>query len=111
MKRYFIPLVAALLAAGGCAQKTPPIRQPETAVAPATGDRPDEVIGREARQRLNAENAADLVSVMLVVNGGEVTLRGSVPSVMAAWRAEAAVRAVAGVRRVRNELFVRAPGY
>ena len=111
MERYLSLLLVVLLAVGGCAQKTPPTRQPGAAATLATEARPDEVIGREVRQRLNAENSADFVSVVVVASGGEVTLRGSVPSVMAAWRAEAAARAVAGVKRVRNELFVRAPGY
>ena len=111
MERHIILLVAVLLVAGGCAHKTPPARQPVPAAPSATEDRADETIGRDVRQRLNAENAADFVSVVVVINGGEVTLRGSVPSVMAAWRAEAAARNVAGVKRVRNDLFVRAPGY
>jgi osmotically-inducible protein OsmY len=111
MNRYCMGLLAGLLALGGCAQKTPPTGAPVPAAATAREERPDEVIGREVRQRLNAESSADFGSVVAVVSGGEVTLRGSVPSVMAAWRAEAATRAVAGVKQVHNNLFVRARGY
>lgn len=99
-------ILVTLLLAVGCAQKTPPPAAP-----PVEESRPDEVLGAEVRRRLNAGAAGEFGGVVVVVTGSEVTLRGSVSSVMAAWRAEAAARSVAGVRVVRNELLVRAQGF
>jgi osmotically-inducible protein OsmY len=66
----------------------------------------DEAIGLEARRRVDLAGAADMAGVRLHVDGGTVTLRGSVPHRAAAWRAEAAVRSVPGVKSVVNELLV-----
>jgi osmotically-inducible protein OsmY len=68
--------------------------------------REDERIAREVRQRLNALGP-EAVGIAIEITGGTVTLRGAVSSVMAAWRVEAAVRAVAGVTGIRNELRAR----
>lgn len=99
-------ILVTLLLAAGCAQKTSPPVEP-----PVEESRPGEALGTEVRRRLNTGDAREFGGVVVVVNGSEVTLRGSVPSVMAAWRAEAAARSVAGVRVVRNELLVRAQGF
>lgn len=99
-------LIGFGLLLAGCA--TQPVSTPPPVKLPAaTPDaREDERIGREVRRRLSALGP-ESVGIAIEVNGGAVTLRGTVPSVMAAWRVEAAARAVAGVTGIRNELRAR----
>lgn len=66
----------------------------------------DEAIGVEARRRLELANPSASGGVIIEVSEGVVTLRGHVPTVAEAWRAEGVVRAVPGVREVRNEILV-----
>lgn len=66
----------------------------------------DEAIGIEARRRLELANPHLSGGVIIEVSEGVVTLRGHVPTVNDAWRAEGVVRAVPGVRDVRNEILV-----
>jgi osmotically-inducible protein OsmY len=67
--------------------------------------RSDSDIGAEIRRRFDADPIA-MAAVVIVVDGGHVTLRGSVPNLRSAWRAEAVVRAVPGVNNLTNELVV-----
>jgi len=95
-------MAVAVVGLAGCATEAPREVDATPAVAPSTGD---EWIGGQVRQRLNSEGP-DVAGVLIAVSDGMVTLRGSVANAMAAMRAEAAARSVAGVKSVRNELIV-----
>jgi osmotically-inducible protein OsmY len=62
-------------------------------------------LGFEFRRRLN-DNPAETIGVIVEVDDGNVTLRGSAPNLAAAWRAEAAARSVKGVKQVLNQIIV-----
>ena len=66
----------------------------------------DETIGREIRRRLELTDPAATAGVIVEVSEANVTLRGVTPSLAAAWQAEAAARATAGVKQVANEIVV-----
>lgn len=66
----------------------------------------DEAIGMEARRRLELANPSASGGVIIEVSEGVVMLRGHVPTVGEAWQAEGVVRAIPGVREVRNEILV-----
>jgi len=68
----------------------------------------NEDIGFEIRRRLN-ENPAETAGIIVEVDEGKVILRGSAPSLAAAWRAQAAARAVKGVKEVLNQIVVPGP--
>ena len=76
------------------------------AAAPEAGGS-DEAIGTEIRRRLEIVDPGMTASVIVEVNNGIVTLRGSTATVQNAWRAEGAARAVPGVKDVRNEILAR----
>jgi osmotically-inducible protein OsmY len=107
-------LASALLALAGCqagpaapataGTNKPAMRALGETVAPA--ERPsDETIGAEVRRRLEITDAASATGVIVEVENGVVTLRGTVATVTAAMRAEAAARAVPGVSGVSNRLL------
>ena len=110
MKRTAIAVCFLLTA--GCADLAPK-PEPVTTAAPAmrvmgAGVRPmdlisDEDIGFEIRRRLNADPVA-MAGVIVEVSDGNVLLRGVVPNLAAAWRAEAEARSVAGVKEVTNQI-------
>jgi osmotically-inducible protein OsmY len=110
MKR--ILLLLCLAGAVGCATPQPPADQTLGARPPLDSDqmRSDESISSEVRRRLSSEGP-ELSSVVAVVKDGIVTLSGTVTSVRAAWRAEAAARAVAGVTHVQNSLSIHSATY
>ena len=62
-------------------------------------------LGFEIRRRLN-DNPTETAGVIVEVDDGNVTLRGSAPNLPAAWRAEAAARSVKGVKQVLNQIIV-----
>jgi len=72
--------------------------------------RSDESIGFDIRKRIDMAGPSELLGVIIQVEDGLVTLRGSAPNRQAAWRAEAAARAVAGVKNVINEIQFTTPG-
>jgi osmotically-inducible protein OsmY len=100
-------LVVAILA--GCALNEstdkPAMRALGQAAQPEPGGS-DEAMGMEIRRRLEIADPALTASVIVEVSQGIVTLRGAVPSVTAAWRAEGVAAAVPGVQEVRNEILV-----
>ena len=65
----------------------------------------NEEIGFEIRRRLN-ENPTETSGIVVVVDDGKVTLRGTAPNLQAGWRAEAAARSVKGVKQVTNQILV-----
>jgi len=107
-------VVLAVVACVGCAsskpnqeaaaEPNPALRaagQPVTPVGPAS----NEEIGFEIRRRLN-ENPSATAGIIVEVDEGNVTLRGTAPNLAAAWRAEATARAVKGVKQVTNQIIV-----
>ena len=117
MKR--IVAVASLAALAACAQQKSPTESAGSAApafralgqkATVEESRTDEAIGFAVRDRLNAVAPSETAGVIVEVNEGVVTLRGVVPTVPAVWRAEAAARAVKGVKQVANRLVVSGPG-
>jgi osmotically-inducible protein OsmY len=69
----------------------------------------DEVLGLEVRRQITLAGPVDLAAVIIEIEDGVVTLRGAAPNQQAAWRAEGAARAVAGVRDVINQIQVTQP--
>ena len=65
----------------------------------------NEEIGFEIRRRLNDDPLAT-AGIIVEVDEGKVTLRGTSPNLAAAWRAEAAARSVKGVKQVLNQILV-----
>ena len=77
---------------------------------PTDEARSDEAIGFDVRHQINLAGPNDLTSVVVIVDGGVVTLRGSTPTRTAAFRAESAARAVKGVKVVINQIQPALPG-
>ena len=108
--------LASLLLLAACTQpkQNAPTGQPALRAlgAKVTIDqaRSDESIGFEIRKRIDMAGPTDLAGVIIQVDDGQVTLRGSAPNRQAAWRAEAAAHAVAGVKSVANEIHLTTPG-
>jgi osmotically-inducible protein OsmY len=122
--RCVVPVVMAVAVAalcGGCAtekadkpaqaEPAPAMRaagQPVTASTPS-GDEPnDEVIGSGIRRLLDADPVAT-AGIIVQVEDGKVTLRGSAPTHAAAWKAEGAAHATKGVKSVANQIVVNTP--
>ncbi len=100
-----------LLLAGGCAapnQRTgaPALRALGQSVK-AEESPSDETIGAEIRRRLQSVDPAGTAGVVIEIQDGVVTLRGAVPDIATAWRAEAQARAVPGTKQVINHLLVQ----
>lgn len=68
----------------------------------------DEAIGREVRRRLVLVDPQMAAAVIVEVSDGVVTLRGTVPNLAAAWKAEAAATSTPGTKVVQNDLIARA---
>ena len=71
--------------------------------------RSDEAIGQDVRRAVNLAGPTDLTSVVVVVDGGVVTLRGSALTRTAAYRAESAAHSVKGVKLVINQIQLALP--
>jgi osmotically-inducible protein OsmY len=65
----------------------------------------NETIGFEIRRRLN-DNPSETAGIIVEVDEGRVTLRGTAPTPQASWRAEGAARSVKGVKQVVNQIQV-----
>jgi osmotically-inducible protein OsmY len=107
----FIPLILAL--SGGCvssptdkqeSEPKPALRAMGESVQPGETVS-NEDIGFQIRRRLN-ENPGETAGIIVEVDDGKVTLRGQAPSLHAAWRTEAVVRSVKGVKEVLNQILV-----
>ncbi len=117
-------IVAATLAFfGGCASRStdkpapagpqPITTQSVAAPAPAseaqTGDETtDESIGFEIRRLLNTDPTTG-AGIVVEVDGGNVTLRGTAINPSASWRAEGIAHSVKGVKSVVNQIIVNIP--
>jgi osmotically-inducible protein OsmY len=71
--------------------------------------RSDEDIKRDVEQELRWDPDIDPTDIAVAVKDGVVTLTGFVRSYAQKWEAEQAVKRVAGVRGVANDLEVRLP--
>jgi osmotically-inducible protein OsmY len=71
--------------------------------------RSDEDIKRDVEQELRWDPDIDPTDIAIAVRDGVVTLTGFVRSYAQKWEAEQAVKRVAGVRGVANDLEVRLP--
>jgi osmotically-inducible protein OsmY len=69
----------------------------------------DETLGAEIRRRLDLVGRTETAGIIVEVDGGVVTLRGTAASPLAAMRAVAAAQAVPGVKLVRNEMLTGGP--
>jgi hypothetical protein len=126
---FRLAVVTATLAFyGGCASPStekPAAAEPQPAMralgqpvapptpAPAsdsqTSDEPtDESIGIEIRRLVNTDPVA-AAGIIIEVDDGHVTLRGTAVNRAAAWRAEGAARSVKGVKSVVNQIIVNTP--
>lgn len=77
--------------------------------AAASEDQPsDETIGTNVRRQLDLIGPAESVSIVVVVEDGVVTLRGTAPNQNAVWKAEAAARSVKGVKKVVSQVLFTA---
>lgn len=97
-----LPFVFVLLTA--CAETKPPTLRALGEKVTVDSTRPDEAIGFEVRKRIDAAGVGDLAGVIVEVENGVVTLRGSTMNRSAAFRAEGAARSVAGVKNVINAI-------
>ncbi len=68
--------------------------------------RPDEALTRELQEILTGDPELDASEIEVAVEGGAVTLRGTVDSGDAKLLAEELVESVTGVREVHNQLKV-----
>jgi len=84
------------------AVRAEPVPTPETSTD-------DEVIGTKIRRQFDILDPQALGTVRIQVADGVVTLTGSVPDLRTAWRAISAAGAVAGVKKVNNELLGNLP--
>lgn len=75
---------------------------------PADYTRSDERIREDANDRLTDDPRVDARNVTVSVEGGELTLSGTVPNRDAKRRAEDCVEAISGVSHVQNNLRVQA---
>ena len=115
-------IIAALATiCGGCASATadkraesqpePVMRalgQPVSAPALAGEEVSTESIGSQIRRQLSADPGST-AGIIVEVDGGTVTLRGTAPNLAASWRAEAIAHATKGVKTVANQIFVPPP--
>ena len=91
-------------APGGMERRTPGSSQPGT--GPRFQRRSDDKIREEIWELLNNNADLDATEVEVHVEGGEVTLSGTVESRDARWLTEDLVTSVSGVREVYNQIKV-----
>ncbi len=68
----------------------------------------NESIGLTIRRQLNA-TPTTTAGIIVEVDDGKVTLRGTAPNLATSWRAEAIAHAVKGVKGVVNQIVVITP--
>lgn len=103
---------------GGCATKPDRPNEPQPAMRAMgqpvplptdSGEVPtNESIGSEIRRQLNA-TPTTTAGIIVEVDDGKVTLRGTAPNLAASWRAEATAHATKGVKVVMNQIVVITP--
>lgn len=84
----------------------PPPAPPSTG---ETSDEPtDESIGFQIRRLLNSDPTS-AAGIIIEVDDGHVTLRGTAVTSEASWRAEGIAHSVKGVKSVLNQIIVNTP--
>jgi osmotically-inducible protein OsmY len=111
-------IIASVAFCGGCTTLTDKPSEPQPAMramgqpvpSPAeSGEVPtNESIGFEIRRQLNT-TPTTTAGIIVEVDDGKVTLRGTAPNLAASWRAEAIAHAVKGVTSVVNQIVVHTP--
>lgn len=87
---------------------SPPAPPPSPSKAGTTDEPTDETIGFQIRRLLNTDPTTG-AGIIVEVDDGNVTLRGTASTRAAAWRAEGVARSVKGVKSVVNQIIVNAP--
>jgi len=122
MRVWFILISGVVIVSaavcGGCAMNADKPNEPQPAMramgqsvpSPTDSDESptNESIGLEIRRQLNAAPTTT-AGIIVEVDDGTVTLRGTAPNLAASWRAEAAAHAVKGVKVVMNKIVVITP--
>jgi len=116
-----VMVVAVAALCGGCASETadkpsqaeprPAMRaagQPVTSSTPSGDEPTDASLGSEIRRLLDTDPATT-AGIIIQVDDGRVTLRGSAPTPAAAWKAEGVAHATKGVKSVSNQIVVNLP--
>jgi len=83
-----------------------PVAPPSQPAEPQEGS--NESIGLQIRRSLDLDPAAS-AGIVVEVDAGKVTLRGSAPNFAASSRAEAAAHSATGVKSVVNQIIVKGP--
>jgi hypothetical protein len=90
----------------------PPSSPPAPPPSPSNAGTPDqptnETIGFQIRHLLNTDPTTG-AGIIVEVEDGNVTLRGTASTRAAAWRAEGVARSVKGVKSVVNQIIVNTP--
>jgi BON domain-containing protein len=82
---------------------------PPSASGTQTSEEPtDETIGFQIRRLLNTDPTTG-AGIFVVVDDGNVTLRGTAVTPAGSWRAEGLARSVKGVKSVVNQISVNTP--
>jgi osmotically-inducible protein OsmY len=122
MRTWFLVISGVVIVTaavcGGCAmnpnkpdESQPAMRamgQPVPSPTESDESPTNESIGLEIRRQLNATPMTS-AGIIVEVDDGTVTLRGTAPNLAASWRAEAAAHAVKGVKVVMNQIVVISP--
>src|SRR5208282_4266165 len=82
--------------------------QPVSSSAPFVDEPSNESIGSEIRRLLDTDPAAT-AGIIVQVDDGKVTLRGSAATRAAAWKAEGIAHSAKGVKSVMNQIVVNTP--
>jgi BON domain-containing protein len=119
--RFFLAsgvIITSVAFSGGCAtdankanEPQPSMRAMGQAVPSPTdsGETPtNESIGTEIRRELNG-TPTTTAGIIVEVDDGKVTLRGTAPTLAASWHAEGIAHAVKGVKLVTNQIVVIMP--
>src|ERR1017187_8050129 len=111
-------IIASAAFCGGCASNADKPNEPQPAMramgqavpSPTQdGEVPtNESIGSEVRRQLNA-TPTTTAGIVVEVDDGKVTLRGTAPNLATSWRAEAIAHAVKGAKVVVNQIVVITP--
>src|SRR5277367_3969708 len=111
-------VIASAAICGGCSTNADKPDEPQPAMramgqpvpSPTeSGEVPtNESIGSEIRRQLNT-TPTTTAGIIVEVDDGNVTLRGSAPNLATSWRAEGSAHAVKGVKSVANQIVVIVP--
>jgi osmotically-inducible protein OsmY len=111
-------LIAGAAICGGCSTNADKPNEPQPAMramgqpvpSPSESDEAptNDSIGTEIRRQLNA-TPTTTAGIIVEVDDGKVTLRGTAPNLATSWRAEGLARAMKGVKTVVNQIVVTTP--